>query len=99
MSEYEKMIAIITAQKNGKTIQLNNANNEWVDNSEPVFNFQGIEYRIKPERKSVWCLYYDGILYKNAFSTFDRAERSADRNKSINYIELEIVEMTEVIDE
>ena len=52
MKTIEEMIAVMTACKEGKTIQCANAgNDDWEDWSHPSWNWNRFDYRVKPEPK------------------------------------------------
>lgn len=56
---HEKMIAVITARKEGKQIQYRRiGNTEWSDTSKPVWNFALYEYQIKPEPPKPIYIYF-----------------------------------------
>lgn len=45
----QEIIDVVTAHKNGKSIQMSILNGEWVDCDFPMWNFVGCRYRVKPE--------------------------------------------------
>lgn len=54
---HDEMIAVILAHKAGKVIQCRDklpTRRSWDDVPCPVWNFERIEYRIKPEPGEVW---------------------------------------------
>lgn len=51
----DEMIAVLTAAKEGKKIQSKRNNRaEWYENTCPVWNFEGFDYRVKPEPREWW---------------------------------------------
>lgn len=54
---HDEMIAVILAHKAGKAIQCRDnhpACRNWYSVAFPAWNFEKIEYRIKPEPREVW---------------------------------------------
>lgn len=52
MMTIDEIIEVLEAYKSGKTIQSNtNAPNVWVDNNNPIWDFERIKYRVKKEPK------------------------------------------------
>ena len=48
---HDEMIAVIQAHKDGKKIQLCHKpvhHNDWIDSSNPLWNFGNTDYRVKP---------------------------------------------------
>ena len=70
---HDEMIAVITAEKEGKVIeQLNYVRNTWsIKPASQPFNFCAHGYRIKPEPREWWI----GILTDNSTVLFKSEER------------------------
>ena len=47
--EAKELLPIIQAYVEGKTIQMESVNGEWVDDDDPTFNTLTYNYRIKPQ--------------------------------------------------
>lgn len=65
----DQIIEVATAFKNGKTIQFYDkvCNKGWLDTNNPVWAFDKITYRVKPEPMELWVnVYEDGSI--GAFS-------------------------------
>lgn len=73
---YDEMIAMITAAKEGKTIQLKykERGNDWVDVKAPVFNFEGFHYRVKKEPQVVYMVVYNNGAFVDTYGSKHFAE-------------------------
>jgi len=61
--EAKKLLPIIQAFAEGKTIQWRDpVKDTWVDESVPNWN-PSAEYRIKPDPREVWAVFRNGILW------------------------------------
>lgn len=60
---YDEMIAVIQACKDGRTVQFRShreiAKDDWLDVPEPTFQFNALDYRVKPEppKPREWWIY------------------------------------------
>jgi hypothetical protein len=63
---HDEMIEVIQAHKDGKVIQLQGLQRDWIDVPRtPDWDFPNIIYRVKPEPKEYWLLpYLDGSGFK-----------------------------------
>lgn len=64
--EAKKLLPIIQAFAEGKTVQYKNYEGKWEDTPDPEW-YSGDKYRIKPEPKYDWAFYVTdgtGILFK-----------------------------------
>jgi hypothetical protein len=54
---HEEMIAVIQAHKEKKQIELRikNFSNEWIPTTDPTWDFNKCDFRIKPEQKQYWA--------------------------------------------
>ena len=61
---HDEMIAVITAHKEGKTIQFRwRSEIKWQDTACPAWNFGDHDYRVKPEPLEIWVnVYSDGTI-------------------------------------
>lgn len=64
---HEQMIEVIQAAKDGKQIQCKSKYGaaKFVDIDNPAFDFQGCDYRVKPEPREWWVV-ADGRVLLNA---------------------------------
>lgn len=51
-------LPLVQALAEGKVIQLQVDNGEWLDLDETKFNFEPSDYRIKPEPREIWVKHY-----------------------------------------
>jgi hypothetical protein len=79
---HDEMIAVIAAHRDGKTIQYCRAHREnWVDiESDPVWDFQFSDYRIKPEPLECWVNTYKNSIYNALHPTEDSAKAAANED-------------------
>jgi hypothetical protein len=56
------MIAVLQAAKDGKEIEWRAFNGEWRPKEVCPFDFNNVEYRVKPEPRRFWCVIKDGIV-------------------------------------
>ncbi len=67
----DQIIEVVTAFKNGKTLQCKdkNFNGEWIDVPHPIWNFALVDYRVKPEPIELWVNVYNGIEETYVYET------------------------------
>lgn len=67
----DQIIEVVTAFKNGKTIQFYDkvCNKGWLDANNPVWAFDKITYRVKPEPIELWVNVYNGIEETYVYET------------------------------
>ena len=67
----DQIIEVVTAFKNGKTIQFYDkvCNKGWLDANNPVWAFDKITYRVKPEPMELWVNVNNPPLYNVAYSS------------------------------
>ena len=78
---HDEMIAVIAAHRDGKKIQNrhNNSPCEWGKVSNPCWNFETYEYRVKPEPVTVWALLDDSGCVNAFYQTEANARFYADK--------------------
>ena len=52
--EIDNMIEVLTAYKQGKTIQVRNQSEIWLDTDSPKWSFDCCDYRVKPEPREFY---------------------------------------------
>jgi hypothetical protein len=67
-----KLIPIIQAFANGKIIEYNDLNGNWVSNKELGFNDDFNRYRIKSEPKLVPFTFEDNLLFRDKWVYFSK---------------------------
>ena len=70
----DEMIAVLQGAKDGKMIQCN-AGFGWEDTRCPGWNFDTVNYRIKPEPREVWHAVYSWGIGNTGFNTRASLER------------------------
>ena len=69
---HDEMIAVIQAHKDGRFIQVKHVvdgiGDSWTDADSPKWNFKELNYRIKPEPRSLWRVEHEN---GNQAGTFD----------------------------
>ena len=87
----KEMIAVLEAAQEGKTIQgkrhtAANAGEFYTyDNDHrPMWNFDAIEYRVKPEPRVIYRIDYEyGSIGSMTYTNIDNAKRAQNSNKDI----------------
>lgn len=82
----EKMIEVIQAHADGKQIECRqqgrpswHARSSWHAVTDPIWNFEEYEYRIKPSPRTVWIRYYaDGSTH--TFTDLGTAQQTVFHN-------------------
>lgn len=86
----DEMIAVIKASSDGKKLQYRNkiamTTSPWKDRGSPDIpsnlNFASYDYRIKPEKKKLYCVYDEHDRWLSANETLTLAEASVKYHES-----------------
>lgn len=85
MMQIDKMIAVLQAHKEGKKLQcrFNDSapSDEWSDSRAPSWQFDVMEYRVKPEPKEVWINYTSAGTVAGTYYDEDSAKGAAELYK------------------
>lgn len=76
----KKLLPIIQAFAEGKTIQLKYPPDIWIDQTSCSFVHDSDRYRIKPEKKKGWVNIYPDIA-SGAYESKEKADRAASRSR------------------
>lgn len=92
---HDEMIAVIQAQKDGKTIQscLKGHGEAWLDVAQPSWQFAHYDYRVKKEPQTVYVIRtsYGVVLHCSAAEDFIR-EKKRKHYQSDCYSVVEFIE-------
>lgn len=75
----DHMIAVLTAYKEGKTIQARHRDDEkttWLQATEPCWDWETYDYRVKPEPRIVWINEYANGIWGCANSSKQAVKNS-----------------------
>ena len=97
MTDFDHMIAVTQAAKEGKAIQsrhrpYNGIDVRWKDSPSPIWNWATFDYRVKPaEPRKVWLNWYPTTNYRSSVC-YDSREEAA------NYARHDITEQVEFVE-
>lgn len=81
---HDEMIAVIQHHKNGGKVQSRSKSPrglEWADIKDPLWNFDGREYRIKPEPIEAWCMVDKSTGLKYLYFSKEEAQNARAMNE------------------
>lgn len=95
--EAKKLVPIIQAFADGKTIQLKVDGGGWKDTAEPQFLFSAENYRIKPEPRTFYSYRYRDSVGVNGLGRMFVTEQARNEFLSKPDTRLELFTVTEVL--
>jgi hypothetical protein len=90
----QEIIDVVTAHRDGKTIQWSVSKKEWHDCDNPIWNFNCTNYRVKPVPQEIYVNKYflDGHLGDMLYNNEEEARKMASSQNS------KVVKFREVIE-
>ena len=95
MKDIDHMIAVLQAFKKGKAIQSRYRPQQdidvcWIDATEPSWDWDTFDYRVKPEPRRIWVnMYVNERTPRTHFYTLEEAQHAAspDCIESVMFVE------------
>ena len=98
MNDIDRMVAVMQAAKEGKTIQSRNLDHgdidvHWIDTTSPLWDWHTCDYRIKPvEPRRIWLNWYPTMNCRSSVCYDSREEAASfarhDITEQIEFVEV-----------
>ena len=92
MKDLKTKIEVMQAALDGEKIEFQDSNGDWID-SDPAWNWNSTDYRIKPKPREFWVNIYASKDMGYAYETEEKAVQAGGINA------LKTIKVREVLDE